>query len=83
MRLVAECKGIYRLTVGISGLKFRHAEARTYEKASTKLGRLGCLSSASAEWICPETAQWLAEKFRYTEAGRILSKVSTMRVSLA
>ena len=39
--------------------------------------------SECAEWICPDTARWLAAKFRYTEAGVILLKVSTMGVNLA
>jgi len=38
--------------------------------------------SECAEWICPDTAKWLAAKFRYTEARTILGKVSTMEVHL-
>jgi hypothetical protein len=38
--------------------------------------------SECAEWICPDTARWLAGKFRYKDAGLILLKVSTMGVNL-
>jgi len=34
------------------------------------------------EWVCPETAGWLASRFRYTEAHNILAAVTTFGINL-